>query len=157
MTKRAETPTGKEVLTEAEMYRNLDRLEDAVRSVLKLNKVTQRGANTASTPAKRGELLERLDYIYELAKPKFVMTPREITFDPKKVSLPAQHPQRKSAEKLVKWGFVGRVAPVVTGNKETMTLHEFGDVLGIFLARLSEVTHKPSTKWSPYLTDGMGG
>ncbi len=63
--------------------------------------------------------------------------------------------QETHLETLVKQGYVGRVAPLATGPSDTMSLREFGSALGYFLARVAEMTHKTSEKWSPNL--GSGG
>lgn len=153
LTRRQVAPIGNENLNEGEMAANFDKVEKAMRSVLKLapSKQAQKPVSSAAL-AKRTSVITRFNSLFELCKPKFVLTPIDQTFDANRFSLPASSPQRKTLEKLVRWGFIGRTDPIVTAKKETLTLNEFGNLLGLFVARTAELTHKPSTTWSPYLT-----
>jgi hypothetical protein len=57
-------------------------------------------------------------------------------------------------EALIAGGYVGRVSPLATSPRDSLTLFQFGDALGFFLSRTAEVTHLPSSKWSPNLGAG---
>lgn len=111
---------------------------------------------TKSQLASSNQLVTRDMVIMEMAKmlkesePAIKLVPRPVVFDAK--LLKAGSPGSKTALlKLVKWGFVAPVGPLATGPTANMTPREFGDAVGFFLARLTDVTHMPSIKWSPYL------
>jgi hypothetical protein len=102
------------------------------------------------------QLITRDMVILEMARllkesePAIKLVPRPVVFNA--TLLKAGSPGSKSALlKLVKWGFVAPVGPLATGPTANLTPREFGDAVGFFLARLTDVTHMPSIKWSPYL------
>jgi hypothetical protein len=54
---------------------------------------------------------------------------------------------------LVRLGAVARVGPLATNKSDTIDAPDFGDAIGFFLARMAEITHQPSSKWTPWLRD----
>jgi hypothetical protein len=60
-------------------------------------------------------------------------------------------PAKSALGTLVSWGFVAPMGALATGPKPGLSVAQFGDAVGFFLARMSDVTHMPSPKWSPYL------
>lgn len=103
-------------------------------------------------PVTRVQVVESLNRLFESVKPKFKFTPRPVQFDKKRLNMKDatanQHLQR-----LISYGFVAPVGPLATGPKDTVSVEEFGDALGFYMARLAEVTHLPDSKWSPGYTD----
>jgi hypothetical protein len=154
LTKKAKAPVQAPAgpLSLAELQASIDRAETAVRRVVLMNsqpvvvrKVSQ------DRPAKRQEIVAEFSRLFEMARPHFKFTPTPVRYDAKLLSLKPEEPARKQVETLIRFGFVGRIAPMATASVPTMTLEEFGDALGFFLARMGEVTHTPSSKWSPYM------
>jgi hypothetical protein len=60
-------------------------------------------------------------------------------------------PQRDNLEMLVRMGAVAKIGPLATGPGNVLTVPEFGDAIGFFLARMAQMTHLPSSKWTPAL------
>lgn len=147
--------TAKMALTQGELVFNINRLEKVLRRVAGLS-AAKPLANPAQpdAPATRTQLLAQLNRLFEDSAPKFKYTPRMITFQPDVISLPAGSPQRNHAVKLVRWGFVNRVSPVLTGKSESVSLKDFGETMGLFVIRTSDLLHVPSSKFSPYLMPG---
>lgn len=104
------------------------------------------GAGTAT----REEILKHFLALYEVVKPKFKFTPPARKAAANVISV--KEPQvRRIAEKLETLGFVDPYGPLVASKSEGLSPREFGDALGYFIARIAELTHMPSTKFSPYL------
>ena len=142
-------------VTQAEAVEVLRKVERAIRHTLKMKTPYQElRATTPDQPVTRGFVLEQMDRLFALSQPHFKFTPRQVKFDGKVLSFPAGHPVRSTLEKMIAWGAVDRVGPLATSQKPSMTAREFGDALGFFIARMADLTHTPSTRWSPYLNGG---
>ena len=100
--------------------------------------------------ATRSEILERFYVLFERAKPGFQIQPGMQSVDPKKF-LGLTAGAKTQAEVLAKWGFIAPVGVLVADTKQDISINQFGDAVGFFLARLAELTHKPSSKFSPHL------
>lgn len=130
--------------------------ERVIRKVLGLPGTSAPAPSKDTKPATRAQILNGMNRLFEMAKPEFKMTPRDTRYDANQFSIPRGNPSRGVLEKLVKWGFVGKVSPLATSKNDGLSLAEFGDAMGLFLARIADLTHTPSTKFSPYL-QGSGG
>jgi hypothetical protein len=115
---------------------------------------TEVKAASPDQPVTRGFLIEQMERLFQLSQPHFKFTPRKVAFDAKVLSLPAGHPNRKSLEKMIAWGAVDRVGTLATSPKPSLSPQEFGDAVGFFVARMADLTHMPSYRWSPYLNGG---
>lgn len=129
----------------------INKYERVIRKVLGLP-----GSNSAimskdTKPATRAQILNGFNRLFEMAKPEFKMTPRESKYDASLFVVPKGLQNKGVIEKLVKWGFIGKVSPLATSKTDSLTLAEFGDAMGFFLMRVADLTHTPSAKWSPYL------
>lgn len=147
--KQAKIPSVDPPVSVAEFDFVMRRIEDALVSALKLNPFKRSAPVTDPKPVQRTQVIERLDRLYELAKPKFTNTPRPVEFDAK--LLQVAPPVREKAIKLIKMGCLGPVTNLVTGSRETLKLEEFGDAVALFIVRISELTHIPSARFSPDL------
>lgn len=103
----------------------------------------------------RTELVAEFDRVFEAAKPYFKYTPRPVKYDAGVFSI-KDGDARKKLDKLVTWGCVARIGPLATAPKDEMALAEFGDAVGFLLVRLAELTHTPSSKWTPAMMHGDG-
>ncbi|MCB8932263.1 MAG: hypothetical protein M9921_08365 [Fimbriimonadaceae bacterium] len=103
----------------------------------------------------RTELVREFDRVFEAAKPYFKYTPRPVKFDAAVFSIKDEDARNK-LDKLVKWGCVARIGPVATAPKDELALAEFGDAVGFLLIRIAELTHTPSSKWTPAMMHGDG-
>jgi hypothetical protein len=108
-------------------------------------------ANSAKAVS-RAEVVEEFTRLFMAAKPAFKLIPRKVRFDAARLTLkdPAQ---RKNIERLIAFGAVAKMGPLAAGNKEELSVQEFGDAVGFLVARIAEVTHMPSAKWTPSLQE----
>jgi hypothetical protein len=104
-------------------------------------------------PVTREQTVNELYRVYTAFKPDYKFTPLPTKYEAGVIKIAA--PQRSELLVLVKLGFVGPVSPLATGPTDTLTVSQFGDALGMFIARLAQLTHMPTPKWSPIL--GAGG
>lgn len=100
----------------------------------------------------RQEVIMEMNRLYEAAKPYFKFTPRAVWYDPKAFTVKAGTPTRAALEKMVKRGFIAIASPMATAPSDYLSVSDFGDTVGIFVARLSDLTHMPDTKYSPAIT-----
>jgi hypothetical protein len=128
--------------------------ERVMRKVLGLPGSTAPSQSKDQKPATRAQILTGMNHLFEMCKPEFKITPRDAKYDANTLAVPKGNPQRPVLEKLVKWGFIGKVSPIATSKSDNFSLTEFGDAMGFFLMRMADVTHTPSSKWSPYLQGG---
>ncbi|MCE9559801.1 MAG: hypothetical protein K8R88_12725 [Armatimonadetes bacterium] len=98
----------------------------------------------------RSEIIDSFYFLFTKAKSGFKFMPRLAKSDPKKFQL-LNASAKSQGDTLVKWGFLAPVGPLLTDSKQEISITQFGDAVGYFLARLSELTHKPSSKYSPDL------
>lgn len=128
--------------------------ERIIRKVLGMPGTTAPTPLKDQKPATRVQILNGMNRLFEMTKPEFKMTPRDTKYDANLIAIPRGNPNRAVLEKLIKWGFVGKVSPLATGKTDGLTLAEFGDAMGLFLTRIADLTHTPNTKFSPYLQGG---
>lgn len=108
-------------------------------------------------PATRSEIVGEMDRLFRAAQPGFFFTPAAVPHDPSKFKIdPAQ---KLALDKLVTLGFVARIGPLAVGPQSGLTAKQFGDALGFFMARASQLSHLPSSRWTPMLQgpDGSKG
>lgn len=138
-------------LTLVEMAAVMQQVETAVQTVVLRNYKpvarTKYGEGTAKTPL----IVSEFGRLFSLSKPRFKITPTPLPVNQKVLSIKSGDPARPKLEALIKWGFVGRVSPLATSPKLTLTPEQFGDAVGLFLARMAELTHTPDSRWSPYM------
>lgn len=144
--KAAETP-----ITMDEMADVMQRIETAVMRTVFRNYRSVAKAKGGSEPATTGKMIAAFGKLFDRCKPKFKLTPKMTAYDASVLTIKPGEPERSTLEKLVKWGFVGPVGPLATSETKTLTPVQFGDALGLYLSRLAELTHTPSSEWSPYL------
>lgn len=102
------------------------------------------------TPATRSQIVAELSRVYQSASPSFKVSLRPVKVDLKAIRVPDAATRRRLTT-LIAAGTVARYGPLASGPGPGLTTSEFGDALGFFLARISELTNMPSSKWTPYL------
>lgn len=145
-------------VTLPELYATIERLELGVRRVVLSS--AQAPVSRKDVPnrvAKRTEITAEFWRLFQLAKPHFKFTPKAVAYRQNLLSIPATDPQRKALETMIRFGFIGKVAPLATSSAPSLSIPEYGDALGYFIARMSDLTHTPSAKWSPYMFGHKGG
>jgi hypothetical protein len=141
-------------VTQAEARAVFERAERIIREITKSEATVAPIALPAATaPLTRQQAINEFARLYEVTRPKFKLTPRAVRVD-EKVLKASDAVVRARLSQLVRAGAVANYGPLAAGPAETMTVQEFGDALGFFLARMAEMTHMPSPRWSPPL---MGG
>jgi hypothetical protein len=126
-------------------------VEQSMRQVLKLKPVAERHplpANTR-TAANRSDYVLELKRLVELARPSFRINPPKLPFDSR--ASVSKDGAALALKDLVVGGFLSPVGPIAVGPGETMSIKDFADSIGFFVARLADVTHLPTRKFSPYL------
>lgn len=151
--KRPVQASGTSVVTQAECSAAFAKFEPILFRLAGVSGVLPRMQSSAA-PAKRVDIVARMDRIFELVRPKFKFTPRKLRFDAKILGLPVGSPQRPALEKLIKWSCIDRAGSLATSKTESITIGDFGDALGLFIARIADVTHRPDKRFSPYLGAG---
>lgn len=149
---------GGQVVTRGEAAKAFAEAGRALGEVLKLPS-PQFGvlfAGDAGRPLRKSETILAIHRLYEHARPKFCYTPRMVSYEPSRITLPASDPARGALEELIRWQVIAKLGPLAAGDRSTLTVDELGDALGFALARLADLTHMPSTRWSPYLMDDEG-
>jgi hypothetical protein len=136
-------------VTEAEAAAVFRKLEQAMGTVIKAKPKTETSLKPSPQPVTREQVVREMDRLFEAARPAFRFTPRKIPVQLDRLMVARE--AQPAAERLIAWGFVGRTSPMVIGAARPMTVQSFGDELGFFIARLAELTHTPSSKWSPAL------
>jgi hypothetical protein len=130
-------------VTQAEAATVFAKAEQVLKSVLR-HKDSPKPFPSSSAIASREQILKHFLAIYTVVQPKLKTAPSVIS---------VKSPEIKSIVlKLESLGFVDRFGPLVTSKAEGLQPSEFGDALGYFIARVAELTHTPTTKFSPYLS-----
>ncbi|CAN5656432.1 hypothetical protein BH11ARM2_BH11ARM2_30170 [soil metagenome] len=137
-------------VTRAEAAAVLGKLERAFRSVLSVPPKGKSNLVPDRTPITRSAIISEFDRLVVIAEPSFKVTTRPVKYDAARFTI-KDASAKSQLGKLVKGGYVARIGPLATGSKDTLTTAEFGDAVGFLLARVSEASTMPSTKWTPYL------
>lgn len=127
----------------------LFRSESALRKALKMppTKLVPGAKKTAT----RKEIIAEFQRVIEEFRPHFRMTPR-----PQRISASAIEKANDKAtsdliKKLAAGRFIGPVGPLATGPKDSLTLLQFGDEVGLLFSQISFLTHQQNPRWSPSL------
>jgi hypothetical protein len=131
----------------------LARVESAIaRVVLRKSTMATPSANASRTkPVDRHAVIRQLFRLFQMSKSSFKFTPRKVVYNAAMITIPASKPERKMVETLIAWSFLGKVSPLATSKTNELTLEQFGDAIGYFVSRMADVTHTPSSQWSPYM------
>jgi hypothetical protein len=110
---------------------------------------------SGSQAVSREEVILEMSKIFQASKKSVKFIPKPARFDPAAFKTGSAS-SRSALTTLVSWGFVAPVGPLAAGPKPNLTVAQFGDAVGYFLARMSDVTHMPSPRWSPYMMPNDG-
>ncbi|HTQ11261.1 MAG TPA: hypothetical protein VMI31_14445 [Fimbriimonadaceae bacterium] len=138
-------------VTRSEAASVFAKTDKAMNSVLHFRKAPApftAGAGVAS----RGLILEHLYAVYEASVPLFKFTAPPFKSAPDVLAFKGA--EKNLALKMEVLGFIDRYGPLATSKADGLTPREFGDTVGYFMARIAELTHTPSAKYSPYLAPG---
>ncbi len=140
-------------VTRAEASTTFNRLGQLFQSVLKHSVPVKSKIASSNSPVTRTEVIRELGRFYRAAEPEFKITLKPVTPDLPRITVDDPS-DRKLLVKLIERGCVPMYSSLVTGKTKTLTVAQFGDDIGFFLARVSEMTHVPSVRWTPYLHGG---
>ncbi len=155
-TSGAQAPTpAPSVLKQSDMWAAFAKYESGLSNIVGAPKATtEHGADAVAT---RAMVIAEMDRVFDECKPKFRLTPRPLKVYQDSIDKHNPDPKvRAILTKLVQWGCVATVGPLVTGPGEGMDNKQFGDALGFFMLRIIQLTHQPDPKWSPDL-QSIGG
>ncbi|MCH8979859.1 MAG: hypothetical protein IH945_11550 [Armatimonadetes bacterium] len=146
----------KEPVTVAEANAVFAKIDDAVRDVLKMKKA-EKGPAGENRPITRAEVVARMEQIFRSVRPKFQFTPRPFRTELGVIKRFNADPKtQEEMEKLVRWGFLAPVGPLVVGPGDSLSIPVFGDAVGYFLSQLAAMTYFADPDWVPQLQP-MGG
>lgn len=103
----------------------------------------------ANRPATRAEIVAEMARLAKASEPAFRFVPAPVPHDARLFNVAAA--QRSTLDRLVTWGCVARIGPLAVGPGTSLTPSQFGDALGFFAARIAQMSHLPSPKWTPML------
>lgn len=138
-------------VTQAEAKAVFSRAEKILRSTLNLSGSGVSPVAASAKPITRAQVVSEFSRLYKMVSPSAKLTPRPVKFDQARLRMTGT--ARADLVKLVRLGAIAPIGPVAAGPKDSLTVAQFGDALGFFLARMAEITHMPSRKWTPALQD----
>jgi hypothetical protein len=136
---------------------------DARLTILKMQKMlcadtgaSDNGSKVAIPPGDayvtRHEVIQEFGRLFTLYQPRFKFTPPKVKYDVAMLSVGAG--DKPIVEKLIQWGFVAKQGPIASALTPTLTVHQFGDAVGFFVARTESLSSLPPSHWTPYLNGG---
>jgi len=141
-------------VTRAEAVRTFERVGELLQSVLHVTSPKHFSLKSDAVAVTRSEVLEQFGVLYHAAEPAFRVTMHDANFDPKRIKIDRPE-QKKLVDLLLVRGCVEPYCSLVTGRSKPLSVAEFGDFVGFFVARITEMSHTSSTKWTPYLRAGQ--
>ena len=100
-------------------------------------------------PVTRNEVVAEMNRLYIIATPALRFTPVPVRHDTSVFRIDAS--LRPALDRLVTFGYVARIGPLVVGPSPSLLPKELGDAIGVFMARVAQTTHTPNPKWTPIL------
>lgn len=151
---RAPANIANSTVSRSESVAVLKRLRTLIAAVLDLPEVGKLSVGELGSSAMaREDFAIFLDKLAKACESRYTFSTARVPSLPSLAS--AKSPQAKAAmDRLVRGGFTGRQGPLVSGPGPSMRLGDFGDAIGYFLLRLAELTHVPSSRFSPALMTG---
>lgn len=144
------TPDPSGPVTRREVSVTLTEAGNALRRAMKMPEVS-RPASSEEGAATRADIIRAFDAEFESFVTKFVVTPVPQRRDPRAIeeNNPAElHPVLK---RLVRYGAVAPVGPLVVGPEDSLSLEQYGDALAMLMNALLRACHRPDVTWSPRL------
>lgn len=149
---KAINANGGEPVTAAEAKFMCDRIQGALMKVLKVSKASSSSLKPSSSAVSCAQLVQEFDRIVGLCQANFKYQPFEIK-DKSSLAGLTDPASKEKALRLVKMGVVPASSPLLTNKSGHVSPAEFGDALGLLVGRMAELTHVPSSKFTPYLMD----
>ena len=137
-------------VTEAEANATFSRLANLFGQVLHVQVLPTRPSKSPNAPIDRSAVITEFLDFYRIVEPKFKVTLLDAPVDTARLRV-ANPALKKGAIMLIKRGCMSEYSTLIVGHVNTVSVFDFGDAVGFFIARISEMTHTPSSKWTPYL------
>jgi len=144
-------PAREAPLTEAEWNRVLVKAESVVRTALELPAPVRSAAIGTSHPVTRRGVVQGLDRLFAVVRPRMSFTPRPRVADLTRLSPETDATHQLRLKSMLQWGLMAPVGPITLGKRERYSVAEVGDALAYFLSRVAEITYTPTTRFTPYL------
>ncbi|MEI7577668.1 MAG: hypothetical protein WCK51_12305 [Armatimonadota bacterium] len=138
-------------VTRAEARKVLDRAWSVLAKGLKLAGGSPVKMTNGPEAITKNEVLAEFSLIVQATTKQFKRSPRPASFDAKRLRVDGDSAQMQF---LVAKGLVMPLGPLVTGKNGPVSTSEFGDAVGVLIARLADLCHLPSTTYSPNLMPG---
>ena len=138
-------------VTRAEARKVLDRAWTVLAKGLKLTANSPLQLVADGSVVTKNEVLQEFNLVVQTAAKHFKRNPRPASFDASRLRTDGDSAQMKF---LVTKGLVMPLGPLVTGKNGPLSTLEFGDAVGVLVARLSDLCHLPSSQFSPNLMPG---
>jgi hypothetical protein len=142
-------PAAAGFVTEADAKAVFARAEKMIRRITKSTAKVEPIALSGNQPISRAKTVMQFKRLYEVVRPQVKVTPRPVKVDIAIIRM--SEPTKAVLIKLVKMGAIGNHSHLAAGPLDKLTPADFGDSLGFFLARMAQMTHTPSSEWSPPL------
>jgi hypothetical protein len=136
-------------VTEADAKAVFARAEQVIRRITGSTATVPAIKLAGSQPITRSKTVEQFERLYAVVRPQVKITPRPVKINMSVIKMSG--PAKNTLVRLVKLGAVGNYSNLAAGSVDKLNATEFGDSLGFFLARMAQLTHTPSSKWSPPL------
>ena len=146
-----------EVVTRAELYSVIQKIDTALSKVLKVSPAKFESGNDDPAPAE--EIIRVLFLESRRFADQFELSPLPQPIDPR-LNFSALKPESAvQLRQLISEEFVPEVGPLAI-RRDGLSPEELGDCLAFLIARIGELTHQPDLEFSPYLVplpDNMTG
>lgn len=150
MAQAAERP-----LSHAVLMKTTARVEQALRDATGVGGTVSVRPAGENRPATRAEAAAQLDGLLTVVMPALRARPTTARADAAVVARSSTDAAtRARIKRLLEWGVVAPVGPIVSARRETVTPREYGDALGYLVLRVSELSFRWDPQFSP---DNMGG
>ena len=138
----------------SEVSASFVRVAKAIKAVLGVSVKPSKLGGEHDGEATRAQIISEMSRLVESVRGSLTYTPTWVQFDAKLIKSRNDKGAVTNLSGLIKWGYVGPVSTLATGPAKGISIEDFGDALGFFIERLSDLTHTPRVKWSPYLMTG---
>lgn len=124
------------------------KVETAFRKVMPTIARGGRSRLGGARPVTRAAIVGEMDRLFQLTKPTFKLSPKRIPVDPARLAVTDSNARSKMAT-LIAWGCVEASSALASAQRDAFGVLEFGDAIGVFVKRISELSHAPSDRYSP--------
>lgn len=133
------------------VFHEVDRI--AVK-VLHAKEQTKIPGETSDSSASRSLIVQCMYSLFVHHRESFKFMPRLNRVERKLLAPGIEPITLAQLSEMMQFGFIAPGSSLASKKQDQFSIEEFGEAVGIFLARLADLTHTPDRKWSPYLQRG---